>query len=76
MGFMGNYYPGLRVNLLDLSPNYCGSIMALSNGIAAIAGVVAPTFVGMMTPDVSFTSIIMTFKKIFPLENCFVSFEF
>lgn len=53
MGLLGNYYPGLRVNLLDLSPNYAGTIMALSNGVGAIAGVVAPTFVGMMTPDVS-----------------------
>jgi len=50
-GFMGNYYPGLRVNILDLSPNYAGSIMAVINGIASLSGVAAPTIVGMMIPD-------------------------
>lgn len=53
MGFMGNFYPGMKVNSLDLSPNYAGSLMALSNGLGALTGVAAPTFVGIMTPDVS-----------------------
>lgn len=53
VGFMGNFYPGLKVNSLDLSPNYAGSLMALTNGAGALAGVAAPVFVGMMTPNVS-----------------------
>lgn len=53
LGFMGNYFPGLRVNILDLSPNYAGSIMAVTNGIGAFSGMAAPTCVGMMIPDVS-----------------------
>lgn len=52
MGFKGNFYPGLKVNALDLSPNYSGSVMALINGIGAIMGFVAPIFVGLMTPEV------------------------
>lgn len=32
MGFLGSYFPGLKVNPLDLSPNYAGSLMALTNG--------------------------------------------
>lgn len=32
MGFLGSYFPGLKVNALDLSPNYSGSVMALTNG--------------------------------------------
>lgn len=52
MGFMGNYYPGMRVNALDLSPNYAGSIIAISNGAASLSGVIVPTFIGVMTPDV------------------------
>lgn len=32
MGFLGAYFPGLKVNPLDLSPNYAGSLMALTNG--------------------------------------------
>lgn len=52
MGFMGNYYPSMKVNALDLSSNFAGSLIALSNGMGAITGVAAPTFVGIMTPDV------------------------
>lgn len=52
MGFMGTFYPGMKVNPLDLSPNYAGSLMAVTNGIGALTGVAAPTFVGLMTPDV------------------------
>lgn len=53
MGFMGTFYPGMKVNPLDLSPNYAGSLMAVTNGIGALTGVAAPTFVGMMTPHSS-----------------------
>lgn len=53
MGFKGNFYPGMKINSLDLSPNYAGSLMALTNGLGAITGVAAPSFVGIFTPDVS-----------------------
>lgn len=52
MGFLGNYYPGMRVNALDLSPNYAGSIIAVTNGFGSVTGIVAPVFVGLMIPDV------------------------
>ncbi|XP_058815568.1 putative inorganic phosphate cotransporter isoform X1 [Topomyia yanbarensis] len=51
MGFMGTFYPGMKVNPLDLSPNYAGSLMAVTNGIGAITGIVAPYVVGIMTPN-------------------------
>lgn len=38
MGFMGAYYSGMKVNALDLSPNYAGVLMAITNGIAACSG--------------------------------------
>lgn len=41
MAFKGAYYSGMKANALDLSPNYAGSIMALSNGIGAIPGFIA-----------------------------------
>lgn len=50
--FKGNYYPGMRVNAIDLSPNYAGTIIAISNGAAAASGIAVPTFIGYMTPDV------------------------
>lgn len=53
MGFMGTFYAGMKVNSLDLSPNYAGSLMAVTNGIGAITGVIAPYVVGVLTPNVS-----------------------
>lgn len=53
LGFLGNFFTGLKVNALDLSPNYSGSLMALTNGMAGMAGVVVLPIVGVMTPDVS-----------------------
>lgn len=54
MGIMGTFYPGMKVNPLDLSPNYAGTLMAITNGIGAITGIIAPALVGQMTPNVSF----------------------
>lgn len=39
MGTMGGFYPGMKVNSLDLSPNYAGSLMATTNGIGALTGI-------------------------------------
>lgn len=58
MGFIGPYYASMKVNSLDLSPNYAGSLMAVTNGIGALTGIAAPSFVGLMTPNVS--NILMT----------------
>lgn len=52
MGFIGFYYASMKVNSLDLSPNYAGSLIAFVNELGALTGIVAPTFVGLMTPDV------------------------
>lgn len=46
MGFMGFWYPGMKVNPLDVSPNYAATITAISNGISAICGAVAPSVIG------------------------------
>lgn len=53
MAFLGNFFTGLKVNALDLSPNYSGSLMALTNGLAGMSGVVILPIVGIMTPNVS-----------------------
>lgn len=53
MGFMGTFYSGHKANNLDLAPNYAGVIMALSNGIGAISGMVGPSIVGVITTNVS-----------------------
>uniref|UniRef100_A0A1B6C9M9 Major facilitator superfamily (MFS) profile domain-containing protein n=1 Tax=Clastoptera arizonana TaxID=38151 RepID=A0A1B6C9M9_9HEMI len=51
MGLMGFFYPSLKVNPLDLSPNYAGTVMALTNGIGAISGIITPYLVGLLIPD-------------------------
>lgn len=52
MGLMGAVYPGIKVNMLDLSPNYAPVLMAITNGFGAITGMIAPFLVGFLTPDV------------------------
>nr|CAH7726652.1 unnamed protein product [Callosobruchus chinensis] len=51
MGFMGTFYCGMKVNALDLSPNYAGTLMAIVNGLGAITGIFAPYLVGALTED-------------------------
>lgn len=71
MGFMGTFYPGMKVNPLDLSPNYAGSLMAVTNGIGALTGVAAPTFVGFMTPNVCIYHTLSTNLKSFSFLKLF-----
>ncbi|GLG96910.1 hypothetical protein R5R35_000893 [Gryllus longicercus] len=51
MTFMGTFYPGMKVNALDLSPNYAGTLMAIVNGIGAFSGIITPYLVGVLTPN-------------------------
>ncbi|CAH2014332.1 unnamed protein product [Acanthoscelides obtectus] len=51
MGFMGTFYCGMKVNALDLSPNYAGTLMAIVNGIGAITGIFTPYVVGALTEN-------------------------
>lgn len=51
MGLMGTFYAGMKLNPLDLSPNYSGTLMAITNGIGAITGIISPYLVGVMTPN-------------------------
>uniref|UniRef100_A0AAR5QA61 Major facilitator superfamily (MFS) profile domain-containing protein n=2 Tax=Dendroctonus ponderosae TaxID=77166 RepID=A0AAR5QA61_DENPD len=51
MGFMGTFYCGMKVNALDLSPNFAGIIMAITNGIGAGAGIITPYLTGALTGE-------------------------
>jgi MFS transporter, ACS family, solute carrier family 17 (sodium-dependent inorganic phosphate cotransporter), other len=53
VGLMGTFYPGMKVNALDLSPNHAGTLMAIVNGIGSITGIITPYLVGVITKDVS-----------------------
>ncbi|XP_024877927.1 putative inorganic phosphate cotransporter [Temnothorax curvispinosus] len=51
MALMGTFYPGMKVNGLDLSPNYSGTLMALVNGIGAFTGIFTPYIVGEVASE-------------------------
>ncbi|KAJ8967618.1 hypothetical protein NQ314_002736, partial [Rhamnusium bicolor] len=51
MGFMGTFYCGMKVNALDLSPNFAGTIMAIVNGIGGLTGIIVPYLVGALTEN-------------------------
>lgn len=53
MGFMGTFYCGMKVNALDLAPNFAGTVMALVNGIGAFTGIIVPYLIGALTEDVN-----------------------
>lgn len=40
----------MKVNGLDLSPNYSGTLMALVNGIGAFTGIITPYIVSELAP--------------------------
>ncbi|KAL5279702.1 hypothetical protein ACFFRR_003980 [Megaselia abdita] len=62
MGLMGAFYAGMKLNPLDLSPNYSATLMAITNGIGSITGIVTPYLVGALTPNVSIVNIIIYFS--------------
>jgi len=63
MGLMGTFVPSLKVNALDLSPNYAGTLMAIVGTIGCLSGVIAPYIVGIMVPNVCYT-VLYLFNRI------------
>lgn len=51
--FKGPIYAAMKVNHLDMSLNFAGIIMALSNGIGALAGYLSPEVINLLAPNVS-----------------------
>ncbi|XP_046627973.1 putative inorganic phosphate cotransporter isoform X1 [Neodiprion virginianus] len=51
MGVMGNCYPGSIVNIVDLSPNYAGTLMGIMKTMTALTGIAAPYAIGVLTPN-------------------------
>lgn len=57
MAFMGGFYSSVKINAMDIAPNYAGTCSAFVNGIAALSGVVTPYLIGLLTPDVSILNL-------------------
>ncbi|XP_016837116.1 sialin-like [Nasonia vitripennis] len=69
MSLMGSSYPSVMVNTLDLSPNYSGTIMALSNGISAgITGILSPYIIGVITPNQTLSEWRLVFWILFTVS--------
>ncbi|XP_046394203.1 sialin-like isoform X2 [Ischnura elegans] len=49
VGAMGTFYPGMKVNSLDLSPNYAGTLMGITNGAGNVSGILSPYIIGLIT---------------------------
>lgn len=62
---LGAALPSLKVNALDLSPNYAGIVMAITNAFAACSGIVTPYLVGVITPDQTLSQWRLVFWIIF-----------
>ncbi|XP_052740393.1 sialin-like [Bicyclus anynana] len=51
MGLMGGFYCGMKINTLDLAPNYAGSLTSFVNTTSTFAGIITPYLIGLLTPD-------------------------
>ncbi|KAL0892941.1 hypothetical protein ABMA27_014613 [Loxostege sticticalis] len=51
MAFMGGFYSSVKINAMDIAPNYAGTCSAFVNGLAAISGIITPYLIGLLTPD-------------------------
>ena len=53
ISLQGFQYSGFLVNHVDIAPTYAGILFGISNSIAALCGVAAPTVVSTLTKNVS-----------------------
>lgn len=51
--FRAAYFPGMRVNILDLAPNYAGALMAYINGVGCIGSIIFSGIAGIILTNVS-----------------------
>ncbi|XP_004520753.1 putative inorganic phosphate cotransporter isoform X2 [Ceratitis capitata] len=53
VGISAATYLGFQVNHIDLSPNYAGTLMGITNGSANVMSALAPLAVGLVVTDVT-----------------------
>ena len=72
VGFTGFAFASYMINHADLAPDYAGTLFGITNTAATLPGFIAPIIVGLMTPDVSITTV--QFLFLLPLWG--ISFRF
>lgn len=62
VGFNVAVFSGHQMNHMDLSPNFAGTLMGVTNACAAVCGILAPPVYGLIVSDpVSFHFILFYF---------------
>lgn len=51
VGFNSGGYVGYLINHMDLSPNFAGTLMGLTNGVSNIMSLLGPLLVGFIVTD-------------------------
>ncbi|GBP75066.1 Putative inorganic phosphate cotransporter [Eumeta japonica] len=51
MALMSGFYSGMKVNALDLAPNYVGALVSFCNTLSTFSGIVTPYLIGLLTTD-------------------------
>lgn len=78
MGCMGCFYCGMKVNVLDLTSHYAGTIMAIVNGIGALSGILVPYLIAAMAENhtlLQWRNVFwVTFVVLFVTNTVFVFF--
>ena len=55
----GCLFSGYFVNHMDIAPQYAGTLMGISNAVAASSGFIAPYVASVLTRDVSLSGILV-----------------
>ncbi|KAJ6639863.1 Vesicular glutamate transporter 2.2, partial [Pseudolycoriella hygida] len=58
---MGAFFPSLRVNAIDLTPNYAGTLISITNGFGSLSGFAGAYSAGMLTPNATLEEWRMVF---------------
>ncbi|XP_017784946.1 PREDICTED: sialin-like [Nicrophorus vespilloides] len=49
--FKGPFYAGLKINGMDLTTHYAGTLMSFSNGFGSMPGFIGPYVIGKLAPN-------------------------
>ena len=66
-GLLGVGIPGVKVNPLDLTPNFAGTVMAMCNGMSATSGILTPYLVGVLAEDQTLVQWRLVFWIVFAM---------
>lgn len=71
VGFNSSVYVGYLINHIDLSPNFAGTLMGLTNCASNIMSLLGPLFAGYVVTD----AVIISFITLFFFNNMFFIFQ-